>query len=185
MLIKIPLQREELAWMVGVCLTPATVSDPRCHQTKVVNLGRLLFLEPLHSILWSLIRSKLKRGLGILNTQIHDVTEDEYKLTWQTDREHGRDLFGTKIWQGRSQVSPQFVDDENERKWQRLRECHAGNGEQWKLFDQEITDTMRQADLYIYDKKRALLASADKEKSLRAECGRMLEENNKLKYLQS
>ncbi len=69
--------------------------------------------------------------------------------------------------------------------WQRLRESHVGNGEQWKLFNQEITDTMRQADAYVYDKKNPLLAVIEKEKSLRAECERMIKENDKLKYLQS
>ncbi len=44
---------------------------------------------------------------------------------------------------------------------------------------------MRQADAYIYDKKRALLAAADKDKFLRAQCERMVKENDKLKYLQS
>ncbi len=44
---------------------------------------------------------------------------------------------------------------------------------------------MRQADAYVYDKKRALLAAADKEKSLRAECERMVQENDNLRYLQS
>ncbi len=34
-------------------------------------------------------------------------------------------------------------------------------------------------------KKRALIATADKEKSLRAECERMIKENYKLRYLQS
>ncbi len=44
---------------------------------------------------------------------------------------------------------------------------------------------MRQTDAYIYDKERALLAAADKEKFLRAECERMVKENDKLRYLQS
>ncbi len=42
---------------------------------------------------------------------------------------------------------------------------------------------MRQADAYVYDKKKALLAAADKENSLRAECERMAKENDKLRYL--
>ncbi len=44
---------------------------------------------------------------------------------------------------------------------------------------------MRQADAYVEDKKRALIAVADNEKSLRAECERMVKENDKLRYLQS
>ncbi len=44
---------------------------------------------------------------------------------------------------------------------------------------------MRQPDAYVEDKKRALIAAADKEKSLRAECERMVKENDKLRSLQS
>ncbi len=44
---------------------------------------------------------------------------------------------------------------------------------------------MTQANAYVYDKKNALLAAADKAKSLRAECERMVKENDKLIYLQS
>ncbi len=81
--------------------------------------------------------------------------------------------------------TPIFDDDENEHKWQRLRDSRVGNGEQWKLFNQEITDTMRQADAYVKDKKRALPSTADKEKTFRAECERMVKENDTLRYLQS
>ncbi len=75
-----------------------------------------------------------------------DFTEEEYQLPtqpWRTHRENGLDLFRPKSQEGRSQVSPPFSDDENECKWQRLRDYHVRIGEQWKLFDQEITDTMR------------------------------------------
>ncbi len=44
---------------------------------------------------------------------------------------------------------------------------------------------MRQADAYVEDKKRALIETADMEKSLRAESERMVKENDKLRYLQS
>ncbi len=118
------------------------------------------------------------------------ITEDDYQLVSRPqhedrERERDRDLFGPKSLAGQSQVSPHFSEDKNERKWQRLRESCAENGEQWKLFDQEIMDTMRQADVYFYDKKNALLSNADKGKSLRAECERMVKENDKLKHLQS
>ncbi len=42
---------------------------------------------------------------------------------------------------------------------------------------------MRQADAIIYDKKRALLAAADKERSLRAECAKMVYKNKTLRSL--
>ncbi len=98
-----------------------------------------------------------------------DVTEEEYQLPtqpWRAHREHDQDLFGPKSQEGRTQVSPLFRDDENESKLQRFRDSRVGNGEQWKLFDQEITDTMRQAYAYVEEKKRALVAAANKEKSL-------------------
>ncbi len=49
-----------------------------------------------------------------------------------------------------------------------LKHSHIDNGEQWKKFDQDITDSLRIADAYVDKKKRALRRAADKEKSLRS-----------------
>ncbi len=53
------------------------------------------------------------------------------------------------------------------------------------MFDQDIRDTLRIADAYVDDKKRALHTTADKEKSLRAECERIVKENDRLLSIQS
>ncbi len=79
------------------------------------------------------------------------------------ERRRGRDQFGQNIHDGRSDDSPYFGEDDNECRWQRLKESCKEKREQWKLFDQEITDTMRQADAFVCDKKIALIAAADKE----------------------
>ncbi len=68
---------------------------------------------------------------------------------------------------------------------QSLKQSHIDNGEQWKKFDQDITDTIRIADAYVDDRKRALRATADKEKSLRSECEKIVKENNRLLGIQS
>ncbi len=90
-----------------------------------------------------------------------------------------------KIYDGRSLIFPQFGDDENEHKWQSLKQSRIDNGEQWKMFERDITDTLRIADAYVDDKKRALCATADKEKFLRAECERIVKENDRLLDIQS
>ncbi len=48
-----------------------------------------------------------------------------------------------------------------------------------------ITDTLRIANAYMDDQKRALHATADKEKSLRSECKRIVKENYRLLGIQS
>ncbi len=67
---------------------------------------------------------------------------------WQgfEERENGQDRYKPKTYDGRSSVSPQFCENENERKWRSLKQSHVDNGEQWKKFDQDITDTLRIAD---------------------------------------
>ncbi len=97
----------------------------------------------------------------------------------------GQAQYGRKIYDGRSLISPQFGDDENVWKWQSLKQSRIDNGEQWKHFDQDITDTLRIADVYMDDKKRVLRATADKEKSLRSECKRIVKQNDRLFGIQS
>ncbi len=101
------------------------------------------------------------------------------------ERENGRDRYEPKAHNGRSSVSPQFGEDENERKWRNLKQSRIENGEHWKKFDQDITATLRIADAYVDDKKRALRAATDKEKSLRAECNKIVKENDRLMGIQS
>ncbi len=90
-----------------------------------------------------------------------------------------------KSFDGRSLISPQCGNDQNIRKWQSLKRSCIDSNEQWKKFDQDITDTLRIDDEYMDDKKRVLRAVADKEKSLRSECDRIVKENNRLLGLQS
>ncbi len=101
------------------------------------------------------------------------------------DRMEGRDQYGRKIDDGRSLISPQFGDVENVHKWQSLKQSCIDNGEQWKKFDQDITDTLRIADAYMDNKKRANRITADKEKSLRSECENIVKENDRLLGIQS
>ncbi len=46
------------------------------------------------------------------------------------ERFRGQDRSGPKIHDSRSQISPQFGDDENERRWQKIREARNDDGEQ-------------------------------------------------------
>ncbi len=67
-----------------------------------------------------------------------DFTEEMYQMPpnpRRVHRENGQDLFGQKSQEGRPQVTPPFGENENERKWQRLRDARASNGEQWRLFN--------------------------------------------------
>ncbi len=73
----------------------------------------------------------------------------------------------------------------NEHSWQNLRKTWFKNEEQGKLFDNDISDTLRLADVPIEDKSAALRDAAPKEKSLREECLRIKIENDKLKTMQS
>ncbi len=59
------------------------------------------------------------------------------------------------------------------------------NSEQWQRFDQDITNTLRAANAMIDDKKMALRAAANKERSLRAECEIIVLENDRLMVRQS
>ncbi len=52
------------------------------------------------------------------------------------------------------------------------------------MFNQDITDTIRIADVYVDDKKRALCTAAEKEKSLRSECERIVKESDRLLDIQ-
>ncbi len=81
------------------------------------------------------------------------------------ERENGRDQYEPKAHDVKSSVSLQFGKNENERKWWSLKQYRIENGEQWNKFDQNITDTLRIGDAYVDDKKKALHAAADKEKS--------------------
>ncbi len=46
---------------------------------------------------------------------------------WRVERANGQDLFGHKSQEGRSKVFSHFGDDENEPRWQRLKESCDGN----------------------------------------------------------
>ncbi len=106
---------------------------------------------------------------------------------WQgiEERENGRDRYEPKTYNGRSSVSPQFGENENERNGEAsnspvLRMVNNGT-----KFDQDITDTLRIADAYVDDKRMALQAASDKEKSLREECEKIVKENHMLMCIQS
>ncbi len=57
----------------------------------------------------------------------------------------------------------------NERSWQNLRKSRSENDEQWKQFDNDVSDTLRLADALVEDKSAALRDAAQKEKSLKEE----------------
>ncbi len=101
------------------------------------------------------------------------------------ERENVQDRYEPKTYDGRSSVSPQFGENENECKWRSLKQSLDENGEQWKMFDQDITDTLRVADAYMDDKKMALQATSDREKSLREECEKIVKGNDRLMGIQS
>ncbi len=73
----------------------------------------------------------------------------------------------------------------NERSWENLRKSRIENDEQWKLFDNDVSDTLRLADVLVEDKSAALRDAALKEKSLREEYLKIKIENDKLKRKQS
>ncbi len=72
----------------------------------------------------------------------------------------------------------------NKRSWQNLRKSRIENDEEWKLFDNDILDTLRLADELVEDKSAALCDAAQKEKSLREEYLKIKIENDKLKTKQ-
>ncbi len=69
----------------------------------------------------------------------------------------------------------------NERSWQNLRKSLIENDEQWKLFDNDVSDTLRLADALMEDTFAALRYAAQQEKSLREEYLKIKIENEKLK----
>ncbi len=99
--------------------------------------------------------------------------------------EYGQDRYEPKAHPSGSSVSPQFGENGNKLKWQGLKQSCIENGEQWKKFKQDIKGTLRIADAYLDDKKRALCATTDTEKSLREECDKIVKENDRLIGIQS
>ncbi len=75
-----------------------------------------------------------------------------------------------------------LYDNLNEHSWQNLRKSLFENE---KLFDNDVSDTLRLADALVEDKSAALYEAAHKEKSLREEYLRIKIENDKLKTKQS
>ncbi len=73
----------------------------------------------------------------------------------------------------------------NEPSWQNLRKSRFENEEQWKLFENDVSDTLGLAGVLIEDTSAALSEAAHKEKSLREEYLRIKIENDKLKSKQS
>ncbi len=82
-------------------------------------------------------------------------------------------------------ANTRLYDNLNDRSWQNLRKSRIENEEQWKLFDNDVLDTLRLADVLVEDKSAALREAAHKEKSLREEYLRIKIENDKLKMKQS
>ncbi len=123
-------------------------------------------------------------------SEVESLADFEFRLTpklWQGIEYliNGRDRYEPKTYDGRSSVSPHFGKNENERKWQSLKQSLVENCEQWKKFDKDITDTLRTADAYMDNKKMALQAASDKEKSLREKCEKIVKENDRLRGIQS
>ncbi len=78
-----------------------------------------------------------------------------------------------------------LIENLNERSWHNLRKSRIENEEQWKLFDNDVSDTLRLADAIVEDKSAALRAAEKKEKSLRKEYLKIKIEHDKLLAKQS
>ncbi len=124
------------------------------------------------------------------HSDIESSAEPEYHVTpaiWLENKERGT---STEWW--RPVVNndlmlrnTQLYENLNERSLQNLRKSWIENEEQWKLFDNDISDTLRLADALVEDKSAALRDAAQKEKSLREEYLKIKIENDKLKTKKS
>ncbi len=61
---------------------------------------------------------------------------------------------------------PYLIEDMNECSWHRIRKSHIQNDEQWKLFNDNVVDTLRLANALVEDRSSELQAAEEKEKSL-------------------
>ncbi len=96
-----------------------------------------------------------------------------------------RQQFGLKTKSEELVHNAQLYENLNELSWQNLRKSWIENDEQWKLFNNDVSDTLRLADELVEDKSAALRDAAQKRKSLGEEYLKIKIENKKLKTKQS
>ncbi len=124
------------------------------------------------------------------HSDIESSAEPEYDVTpaiWLENKEQGTSTERRRpvVNSDLTLHNAQLYENLNERSWQNLRKSRIENDEQWKLFDNDVSDTLRLADVLVEDKSSALRDAAQKEKSLREEFLKIKNENEKLKTKQS
>ncbi len=77
-------------------------------------------------------------------------------------------------------LNTRLINNLNERSWQNLRKSQIENEEQWRLFDNDVSDTLRLTNMVVKDKTVVLCAAAEKEKSLGEEYLKIKIEHDKL-----
>ncbi len=191
----ISLQRENLNLKVAAeSPSSSTVLDPKCCQMMTNEPEMFSFSQSF----WNRLdkeEQRTREADNSFNQSGHQRSlpvQDYNNVTRRKDeavrRRHAdQSVQGLNSPAEQSQKSFSSNDQKrsrNDRRRPKLRErSQHENVKDWRTFDEEVASTLRQVNPFVLNKQKDLEAGAEMEKSLKAECERMKDENDKLKKL--